>query len=107
MVGQRLFEDPDLSLMKMSQLLNVNTSVLSKIINQAFKKNFNDFVNQYRVDDFIAQLKANRHKQETLLALAFGSGFNSKSTFNRVFKKFTGLTPKEYVKRNGISAETE
>jgi AraC-like DNA-binding protein len=70
---------------------------LSEIINTEFKKNFNDFVNGYRVKAFKTMLKNGKHKQLSLLGVAFECGFNSKATFNRVFKKLTNLSPTQYL----------
>ena len=60
--------------------------------------NFNEFINNYRVKEFQNRLANNEHASHTLLALALEVGFNSKTAFNRAFKKITGQTPREYVK---------
>lgn len=91
--------DPALSLPQMAAALQTNTPALSRFINQVYGRNFNDFINQYRVQAFIEKLKAGDHNEQTLLALAFDCGFNSKNTFNRAFKKETGLTPSQYLLR--------
>jgi AraC-like DNA-binding protein len=62
--------------------------------------NFNDFVNKKRVHAVIEKLEAGKHTIHTLLGIAFECGFNSKSTFNRAFKRHTMLSPKEYIKKN-------
>ena len=59
--------------------------------------NFNDFVNQFRVAAIKERLAQGEHLQFTLLAIALECGFNSKATFNRVFKKWEGKTPGQYV----------
>ena len=61
--------------------------------------NFHEFVNQYRVVEFIERLKRPDHNRFTIWGHALESGFASKSTFNHIFKKYTGLTPKEYYNR--------
>jgi AraC-like DNA-binding protein len=68
--------------------------VLSFAINNGFGKNFNDFINELRIEEVKSRME--RSGDAGLLAIAFESGFNSKATFNRAFKKFTGLTPREY-----------
>lgn len=93
---QRLYLQPDLSLSDVAQRLKTNTSVLSAAINQNFGKNFNDFVNYYRVEEVKRQLKNPENSHLSLLGIALECGFNSKSTFNRAFKKFTGKSPKEF-----------
>lgn len=94
---QQLYLDPELSLSDLATKLKTNTSVLSAAINQNFGKNFNDFVNEYRVEAVKRQLKDPAKAHLSLLGVALECGFNSKSTFNRAFKKFTGKSPKEFV----------
>ncbi|HRG21146.1 MAG TPA: helix-turn-helix domain-containing protein [Saprospiraceae bacterium] len=65
--------------------------------NQDLDKNFNDFVNQYRIDEFLRKIKDPQNSHLTLLAVALDSGFNSKSTFNRAFKKMMGTSPREFL----------
>ncbi|MEZ4905955.1 MAG: helix-turn-helix domain-containing protein [Spirosomataceae bacterium] len=81
----------------LAQKLKTNPSVLSAAINQNFGKNFNDFVNEYRIEEFKKQIQLPENKKLTLLAIAFDCGFNSKATFNQAFKKLTGQSPKEFV----------
>ena len=88
---------PELTLADVAHQLKTNTSVLSAIINGVYKKNFNDFVNEYRVEEFKRQIQNPQNKHLTLLAVALDCGFNSKSTFNRAFKNATGTTPKEFL----------
>jgi len=94
---QQLYLEPELSLSDLATKLKTNTSVLSAAINQNFGKNFNDFVNEYRVEEVKLQLKDPANAHLSLLGVALECGFNSKSTFNRAFKKFTGQSPKEFV----------
>ena len=61
--------------------------------------NFNDFVNKYRVEEVKKAFDNGDHKKSTLLGIAFDCGFNSKATFNRAFKKNTGLSPKDYLEK--------
>jgi AraC-like DNA-binding protein len=88
---------PELTLADVAHQLKTNTSVLSGVINGVYKKNFNDFVNAYRVEEFKKQIQSPQNKHLTLLAVALDCGFNSKSTFNRAFKNATGITPKEFL----------
>lgn len=94
----RLFEQPDLSLFDLAQHLDTNITVLSRVINRVFQQNFNDLVNQYRIEDFMQRIKNLEHKRHTLLSLAYDCGFNSKTTFNRAFRKATGQTPQEFIR---------
>jgi AraC-like DNA-binding protein len=88
--------EPQLTLADLSKLAGTNASVLSSVINQGFGVNFNDFVNGYRVEEVKTRLENGAAKNLNLLGVAFECGFNSKATFNRVFKKQTGISPKEY-----------
>lgn len=100
MEQDKLYEDAELTLTQLSKKLSTNPSVISKVINQGFDLNFNDFVNSYRIQSVIEMLKAGEQQQQTLLGIAFDCGFNSKATFNRAFKKQTGLSPKEWMEKN-------
>lgn len=100
----RAFEDPELTLSQVAKALNTNPSLISKVINQGFQLNFNDFINYYRIKAVKEKLKAGELKTQTMLGIAYDCGFNSKATFNRAFKKATGLSPKDWVEKNNGSA---
>jgi AraC-like DNA-binding protein len=70
---------------------------LSSVLNSRIKRNFFDFVNYYRIEEFKWVSKQAASKNITIMGMAWDAGFNSKATFNRVFKKVTGLTPGEYI----------
>lgn len=86
---------PELTLPQLAAQVGTNTSVLSRVINTGLGQNFNDYVNEYRIREAERLLRDPRYQQYTLLAVALESGFNSKSTFNRVFKKLRRATPSE------------
>lgn len=88
----------ELSLNELATELNTPSNYLSQIINEQEGKNFYDFVNAFRLEEFKQLIKNQKNEEFTLLALAYEAGFNSKSSFNRYFKKQTGQTPSEYVK---------
>lgn len=102
----RLYEDPELSLTQMARQLDTNPSVLSKMINQGFQQNFNDCINYYRIEAVKQKLQSGEQKTQTLLGIAYDCGFNSKATFNRAFKKVTGVSPKEWLQKTDTSFET-
>ena len=97
--GEKVYHDPELSLTQLAKMLKTNPSVISKVINQGFQLNFNDYINRYRVEAVKEKLQAGEQKLQTLLSIAFDCGFNSKATFNRAFKKNTGFTPKDWIDR--------
>ena len=96
MEDKRYYQDPELSLSSLAEKLEIHTHELSRIINIALKKNFSDFVNDFRVRDVARKMQDPAYDHITLLGIAFESGFNSKSTFNRIFKQVTGKSPVEY-----------
>ena len=96
MVLEKLYRNPELTLSDLAIHLGTNPSFLSKMINRSFEKNFNDFVNEYRVMEVKGQLSNPELANLTIMSLAYDAGFNSKATFNRAFKKFTGDSPKTY-----------
>ncbi len=99
MMDDEVYKEPELTLTDLARQLQTNASVLSRIVNKGFGVSFNDFINGYRVAAMKKRLAAGEHKQQTLLSLALDCGFNSKTTFNRVFKKHTGLSPKHYIRQ--------
>ena len=92
-----LYQDPELSLSQLARELNTNPSFLSRIINQGFGMNFNDYINQQRVAEVVGRLEKGDQSRFTIMSMAYDAGFNSKATFNRAFRKFTGKNPSDYV----------
>jgi AraC-like DNA-binding protein len=76
----------------------VSRNLLSQAINERTGQNFYDFVNFYRVETVKERLKDPEKRDMNVLHIAFDAGFNTKATFNAVFKKSTGLTPSQYRK---------
>lgn len=97
MQDEKLYLQPELNLSDIANRLKTNISVLSGVVNNAFGKNFNDFVNEYRVKEFQERILLPENKNITLLGIAFDCGFNSKATFNRSVKKFTNKAPKDFL----------
>lgn len=87
-----------LTLQELADNCGISIHHLSEIINSRLNQNFYDFVNKYRVEEFIKRLENEENVKYTILALAYDCGFNSKSSFNSIFKKFTNKTPSEYRK---------
>jgi AraC-like DNA-binding protein len=98
LLGKRkIYEDPELSLTQLAGQLESNPTIISKAINHCFQMNFNDFINSYRINAVKEKFQQGLHKKQTLLAIALDCGFNSKATFNRAFKKNSGLSPKDFL----------
>lgn len=98
MTNEKLYKNPDLTLTELSQKLNIHPNILSQVINSAEGKNFYDYINLQRIEEFKKQILLPENKKFTLLSVAFECGFNSKTAFNRNFKKATGISPSEYLK---------
>ena len=98
--SEKLYENPELSLTEIAKKLDSNTNIISRAINQGFGMNFNDFINNYRIEAVKIKFENNEHKKSTLLGIAYDCGFNSKATFNRAFKKNTNFTPKEFLEQS-------
>ena len=96
MEQEKLYLETDLTLQQLADKLQVPNYQVSQAINDGMKKNFYDLVNGYRVEEAKRLLLDPKNKNFTILSMGFEAGFNSKTTFNTVFKKFTGLTPTEY-----------
>ena len=90
-----------LSLKILAQKLKLPPRYVSYLINTYHAQNFHQFVNTYRVKEVITKIKDPKEQHKTLLALALESGFNSKSSFNQVFKDHTGYSPSEYLQKMG------
>ena len=93
---ERPYLEPDLTLPKLAESLKVPHHHLSQVINEVYGQNFFDFINKYRVEEVKNKIIDPKFRNYSILGIAFESGFNSKSAFNRVFKKFTRKTPSEF-----------
>lgn len=98
MEEEKAYLNGKLSLKDVAGDLGISVNYLSQVINELLQQSFFDFVNTYRVEEVKRLLNEAQHERLTLLAIAYDSGFNSKSSFNHIFKSVTGVTPSEYVK---------
>ncbi len=98
-VEHKPYLDPEITLFKLAEQFKMPSNQLSQVINQNANKSFFEFINTFRVYEVIKQIEQEKHKELTLLSIAFSAGFNSKSSFNRVFKKNMKCTPSEYIKQ--------
>lgn len=92
------FLNPTLTIFELAKLSGIQPHQLSRLINREFKCSFFEYINRYRVDLCKEKLSSAGYDEYTLLAIALECGFNSKSSFNRIFKEQTGSTPGEYKK---------
>lgn len=99
MKERKPYLDPDITLSDLANELDIGRNALSFAINSGFRQNFFNFINKYRVEEVISFFDDPEKENLNLLNLAYDAGFNSKATFNHIFKKYTGFTPKEYKLR--------
>ncbi|AEV31303.1 putative integral membrane protein [Owenweeksia hongkongensis DSM 17368] len=93
-----IYLNPSLSLRELAQSLQIHPNKLSWLINENLGKNFNEYINSWRLTAFQQKALDPENSNITLLGLAYESGFNSKSVFNEFFKRSTGLTPRAWLK---------
>ena len=100
MESEKLYQEPELTSQQLAAKLNLPVHHLSQAINDGLHKNFYDLVNDYRVEEAKRLLLDPKNDSFTILSTGFEAGFNSKTTFNTVFKKFTGLTPTDFREKH-------
>ncbi len=105
MQSKKPYLDAQLTKPALAKMLHTNTTALSRVINESFGINFFHFINQYRIAEFIQLAQQKEYQHYTYLALAYEVGFNSKSTFNKAFKKIHHTTPRSYFKNTSPQAQ--
>jgi len=104
---ERVYLKPEISLTKVSESLHIPSHQITETLNGLLGQSFNEFTNNYRVEEFKRLLKKPKFQNYSILALAFEVGFNSKATFNASFKKITEQTPSEYIRTHLSNTETD
>jgi AraC-like DNA-binding protein len=97
--------DPLLDLPALARHTSIPVKTISTVLNQHFKRNFSDYLNSYRVAECQGRMKDPAYSNFTIVGIAADCGFNSPSTFQRVFKEITGTLPSQYRKSNTLEAE--
>ncbi len=100
---EKIYTNQDLRLSNISNKIGANERIISKVIKDEYNKNFNEYLNYYRVNEVIRRLNTSESTNYTIMALANESGFKSNSAFYKAFKQQTGLTPKTYMNQNNLS----
>ena len=103
-IENRIYRDPELTLDKLAQILKLQPRQLSGLIRQSYDSSFPAFLNGHRIEEAKILLADPAHRHWSILAIGLEVGFNSKSTFNRVFKKMEGCTPSEFLRANDPSS---
>lgn len=96
MEREKPYLNPNVSLQDVSAQLSIPLRFLSQVINEYYKKNFFDFINQYRIEEAKKLIRNSANANKKMFAILYDSGFNSKSSFNAAFKKNVGMTPSEF-----------
>jgi AraC-like DNA-binding protein len=99
MKSHKPYLEPELTLVQLAAQLSIKPRILSQAINSVLQQNFFDFINHYRIEEATRMLTNPEDKKITILEVLYGVGFNSKSSFNTLFKKYVGLTPTEFRKK--------
>lgn len=105
MQEEKPYLNPELTLKILAQETSISPKKLTQVLNQGFGKNFFEFINSYRVEEVKKRIIIGETEQFTLLAIAYESGFNSKSAFNRIFKEQTGMTPRQFQKSQSTASK--
>lgn len=95
--SEKPYLNPEFKLQDMAEATGISSKRVSELLNSKLKKSFAEIVNDYRLKEALRLLQEGFHKKHTMPYLAEKAGFNSKTTFNRIFKKFTGKTPTDYI----------
>jgi len=96
----KVFLDPNMSISQLSKSLGISNEKLSFVINKKFNVNFRDLLNSYRIKMAKEKLLELKTTHQTILSISYDSGFNSQASFYRAFKKFEGMSPKNYIAIN-------
>lgn len=104
---EKPYLEPQLTLPELATQMQISLHLLSKVINDGYDKNFHDFINSYRIEEFKLLIIKPKYKNQTILAVALDAGFNSKTAFNRAFKKLTNSTPREFLKQQSLDGIKE
>ena len=102
MLNQKPYLDPEINLVKLAESFGTSTHKLSYIINSGYTINFFNFINRHRVEEAKLLLLNTKMDQYSILGIAYESGFNSKTSFNTTFKKFTNQTPSDFKKSSSV-----
>ncbi len=96
MDDEKPYLDGDLTIHDLSKKTGIPRHYITEVLNKKYGRNFFTFINEFRVREVIRRINDPKYQHYTILAIAYDAGFNSKSTFNTIFKAYTGKTPSEY-----------
>lgn len=97
MQNEKPFLIPQLTIDEFAKGISIEPQIISNYLNNKIGINFYEFINQFRVEEFKKRIASRSDNKLTLIAIAFECGFNSKASFNRIFKTFENMTPSDFV----------
>lgn len=97
---EKIFTNPDLKISTLAEQLDTPPHLVSQLINTELNQSFSELLNDYRIREFKSRISQPEYQHYSIMGVAYEVGYNSKSTFNTVFKKQTGMTPSEYMRNN-------
>ncbi len=100
MEEKKPYLDQQLKIQTLALQLATTTNILSQVLNQELNKNFFEFINEYRLGEAMKKLADPKYAHLSIMGIALDSGFNNKNTFNRLFKKHTGVTPSQFLRNH-------
>lgn len=104
---EKPYQKADFNIRKLAELVDSNSTYVSRALNKVGNKKFNQLVNDYRIEQVKKEIENNIHQKFTLETIYTNAGFSQQSTFNRIFKEYTGFTPSEYIENlNGSNHPT-
>jgi AraC-like DNA-binding protein len=98
MEEEKPYLNPELRISTIAEKMNTTTNILSQVLNQELKKNYFDFINEYRIAEAMRKLSDPEYSHISIFGIAQDSGFKNKNTFNRLFKKHTNQTPSQFIR---------
>lgn len=98
----RIYLNPELTLNEVVKITGIPQKTISAVLNQHARKSFNEFVNEYRVEEVKRRLSGSYPEHLTITGIALECGFNSQATFQRTFKQFTGVSPTEFLAKQSL-----
>lgn len=102
MESEKPYLDSKVKISTLALRLSISPNLLSQVINQELNKNYFEFINEYRISEAIRRLGDPKYSNLSILGIAMEVGFTNKNTFNRLFKKSTGLTPSQFLRSQSI-----
>lgn len=107
MKKEEIFLNNELTLKLLADKLDIHINILSYVINEKYRQNFNEYINSFRIQKFLTLSKSSNSCNDTILSFAKESGFSSKTTFNRVFKQKYGIPPRDYLSKKKSNLNIE